>query len=169
MVTKIADVIIGKKLPALVDVRDESTEETRVVCELKKGADPELVMAYLYKHTTLQTNVQVNLTCLVPTAQPDVAAPKRVDLVEALHHFLQFRFEVVTKRLEFDLAKLRERIHILEGFVKIFDALDETIRIIRRSENRQDAHKKLVKRFDLTDAQTAAILELRLYLSLIHI
>ena len=163
VVSKIADVIIGKKLPPLLDVRDESTDVTRVVCEIKKGADENLVMAYLYKHTPLQTNVQVNLTCLVPTAQPDVAAPQRLDLVAMLRHFLDFRMEVVTKRLQFDLDKLLERIHILEGFVLIFDALDETIRIIRRSDNRQDAHDKLVRRFSLSDAQTSAILELRLH------
>lgn len=163
VVAKIAEVILGKKLPALLDVRDESTEICRVVLELKKGADPELVMAYLYKHTPLQTNVQINLTALVPTEQPDVAAPKRLSLREILRHFLDYRMEVVERRLRFDLEKLLERIHILEGFATIFDALDETIRIIRRADDREDAHQKLVRRFGLTDLQTSAILELRLY------
>ncbi|MFW6085933.1 MAG: DNA gyrase/topoisomerase IV subunit A [Myxococcota bacterium] len=163
IVEKIAEVILGRKLPALLDVRDESTEDCRIVCEMKKGADPQLVMAYLYKHTPLQTNVQVNLNCLVPTEKADVAAPMRLDLHGVLRHFLDFRMRVVTKRLEFDLEKLRERIHILEGFVIIFDALDETIRIIRRSDGRQDAKKKLIKRFDLSEEQTDAILDLRLY------
>ncbi|MFW6051696.1 MAG: DNA gyrase/topoisomerase IV subunit A [Myxococcota bacterium] len=163
IVEKIAEIIIGRKLPGLLDVRDESTDDCRIVCELKKGTDPQLVMAYLYKHTPLQTNVQVNLNCLVPTDKDEVAAPMRLDLPRLLRQFLDFRMDVVTRRLEYDLAKLRERIHILEGFVIIFDALDETIRIIRRSEGRQDAKRKLIKRFDLTEVQTDAILDLRLY------
>ena len=181
VVEKIADVIIGRKLPGLVDVRDESTEECRIVCELKGGVDPELVLAYLYKHTPLQVNVQVNLTCLVPThdyditngvpdpdveivvPSGDVAAPQRLDLLTALRHFLDFRMEVVTRRLRFALKKLWDRIHILEGFVTIFDALDETIKIIRRSDDKADAAKKLMKRFELSDRQVEAILELRLH------
>ena len=163
VVEKIAEVIIQKKLPVLLDVRDESTEDCRIVCEMKKDADPKLIMAYLYKHTPLQTNVQVNLTCLVPTANPEVAAPKRIGLKEILRHFLDFRMEVVTKRLEFELEQLEKRIHILRGFVTIFDALDEAIRIIRRSEGKQDAAQKLMKRFKLDDVQADAILELKLY------
>jgi len=163
LVEKIADVIIGKKLPVLLDVRDESTEETRIVLEHKKGADPELIMAYLYRHTPLQTNVSVNMTCLLPTDQEDVAAPQRVSLKEALKAFLDFRMEVVTRRLEHDLNKLLERIHVLEGLITIFDALDETIRIIRRSDGKRDAAGKLMERFELTAEQVDAILELKLY------
>jgi DNA gyrase subunit A len=163
IVEKIAEVIIAKKLPVLIDVRDESTDDCRIVCEMKKDADPQLIMAYLYKHTPLQTNVQVNLTCLVPTANPEVAAPQRIGLKSILRHFLDFRMEVVTKRLEFELDQLLKRIHILEGFVLVFDALDEAIRIIRRSEGKQDAAQKLMKRFNLDDLQVDAILELKLY------
>ncbi len=163
VVEKIAEVILKKRLPHLLDVRDESTEECRIVLEYKKGADPQLVMAYLYKHTPLQTNIQVNLTCLVPTDVEGVSSPSRLTLLEMLRHFLEFRMEVVTKRLEHDLEQLRKRIHVLEGFVKIFDALDETIRIIRRSDGRADAAQKLMKRFDLSQLQVDAILELRLY------
>lgn len=163
VVEKIAEVIINKKLPVLIDVRDESTEECRIVCEMKKDADPHLIMAYLYKNTPLQTNVQVNLTCLVPTANPEVAAPQRLGLKPILRHFLDFRMEVVTKRLEFQLEQLRSRIHVLEGFVKVFDALDEAIKIIRRSDGKQDAANKLMKRFKLDELQVDAILELKLY------
>ena len=163
VVEKIAEVIVQKKLPSLTDVRDESTDDCRIVCEMRKGADEQLIMAYLYKHTPLQTNVQVNLTCLVPTSNPDVAAPQRIGLKAILRHFLDFRMEVVTKRLEFELAQLEKRIHILEGFITIFDALDEAIRLIRRSEGKQDAAQKLMKRFDLDDLQADAILELKLY------
>jgi len=163
VVEKIAEIILARKLPVLLDVRDESTDDCRIVCEIKKGADPQLVAAYLYRHTPLATNVQVNLTCLVPTNRSDVAAPQRLDLLRILRAFLDFRMEVVTRRLDFQLEKLRERIHILEGFAAIFDALDETIRIIRRSEGKKDAAAKLMKRFDLDETQIDAILELRLY------
>jgi DNA gyrase subunit A len=120
-------------------------------------------MAYLYKNTPLQVHVQVNLTCLVPTSSPDIAAPRRLNLAEMLRYFLDFRFETVTKRLEFDKAELEKRIHLLEGLEKIFDALDEVIRIIRKSEDKKDAAAKLMKRFALSDEQADAILELRLY------
>ncbi|MBW2551185.1 MAG: DNA topoisomerase IV subunit A [Deltaproteobacteria bacterium] len=163
VVEKIAEVIIAKKLPVLIDVRDESTDDCRIVCEMKKDVDPQFIMAYLYKHTPLQTNVQVNLTCLVPTANPEVAAPQRIGLKAILRHFIDFRMEVVTKRLEFELDQLLKRIHILEGFVTIFDVLDEAIRIIRKSEGKQDAAQKLMKRFNLDDLQVDAILELKLY------
>ena len=163
IVEKIAEVIISKKLPTLLDVRDESTEVTRIVCEIKAGTDPQLVMAYLYKHTPLSLNVQVNLTCLVPVEGSDVAAPQRLDLVSILREFLKFRMQVVTKRIEFDLEQLRTRIHILEGFEKIFDVLDETIAIIRKSEGKQDAAQKLMKRFGIDAEQVDAILELKLY------
>src|SRR5690606_38040786 len=163
VVEKIAEVILKKRLPHLIDVRDESTDDCRIVLEHKKGADPQLVMAYLYKHTPLSTNVQVNLTCLVPTDVEEVSAPARVDLKTMLRHFLDFRMEVVTKSLRHELDQLEKRIHVLEGFVKVFDALDETIRIIRRSEGRADAAEKLMKRFELSEAQVDAIPELRLY------
>jgi DNA gyrase subunit A len=163
LVEKIADVIISKKLPALLDVRDESTDQVRVVLEIKKGANAELVMAYLNKHTPLQGNVAVNLTCLVPTDRPEVQIPERLDLKAILQHFLNFRFDVITRRLEHELGKLKDRLHILEGFEKVFDALDEIIRIIRKSEGKQDAAEKIMKRFGLDEVQTDAILELKLY------
>jgi DNA gyrase subunit A len=163
IVERVADVIISKKLPALLDVRDESTDVCRVVCEIKAGTDPQMIMTYLYKHTPLATNVQVNLTCLVPVPGSDVCTPQRLDLVSILKHFLAFRMEVVKKRLAFDLEQLRARIHILEGFEKIFDVLDETIAIIRKSEGKQDAAQKLMKRFGLDAEQVDAILELKLY------
>ncbi len=163
VVEKIAEVILSRKLPALLDVRDESTDDTRIVLEFKKEADPQMIMAYLYKHTPLSTNVRVDLTCLVPTENKDVASPARLDLRKILRHFLDFRMEVVTNRLQHDLDELKKRIHILEGFEIVFDALDETIRIIRRSKGKQDAAEKLIKRFKLDEEQVDAILELKLY------
>ncbi len=162
-IEKIAEIIIARKLPGLLDVRDESTDDCRVVMELKKGTDPQLVMAYLYKRTPLQTTVSVDMTALVPTNHPDMPAPRRLSLSEVLRHFLDFRMEVVTARLQFDFDKLNERIHILDGFATVFDVLDETIRIIRRSNDKADAAKKLIKRFELSELQVDAILELRLH------
>lgn len=163
IVEKIAEVIIGKKLPALLDVRDESTDIVRIVMEIKRGTDPQLVMAYLYKHTPLSTHIAVNLTCLVPTDNPDLSAPKRLSLDEILNQFLTYRLATITRRLEFDLGEIKARIHLLEGLDKIFDALDEVIAIIRKSEGKADAGEKLIKRFQLSDEQTDAILELKLY------
>jgi DNA gyrase subunit A len=188
LVERIAEIIIARKLASLVDVRDESTTEVRIVLEIKKGTDPQLVMAYLYKNTPLQTSVPINLTCLVPPdpippkkgAQqvgaveddgegPGVkeevlpAIPARLSLGQMIRHFLDFRMLTVERRLRFDLGKLKKRIHVLEGFVKVFDALDEMIRIIRKSDGRADAKKKLMTRFELSEEQVDAILELRLY------
>jgi DNA gyrase subunit A len=163
VVERIAEVIINKKLPMLVDVRDESTDDVRIVLELKSGSDPNLVMSYLFKHTPLETSFFVNLTALVPTENKEIAAPVRLDLKAMLREFLDFREETVRRRFEFELAELERRIHILEGFRTIFDALDECIRIIRKSEGKADAAEKIMKRFGLSDLQTDAILELKLY------
>jgi DNA gyrase subunit A len=163
LVAKFGDLVRERKLTPLVDVRDESTKEVRIVLEIKRDADPELVMAYLYKHTPLQTNFGVNLTCLVPTQNPEVGAPKRLDLKSILRYFLDFRFEVVTRRFGFDLKEVQRRLHILEGFEKVYDALDEMLRIIRRSEGKEDAAGKLIKRFKLSEEQAEAILEMKLY------
>jgi DNA gyrase subunit A len=163
LVEKIAEVIIERKLASLLDVRDESTADTRIVLEIKKDTDPQLVMAYLYKHTPLQSSIGVDFTCLVPTDNPDVAGPARLNLSALLRHFLDFRMDVVEKRLRHELDELQHRIHILDGFAKIFDALDETIRIIRKSEGKKDAAEKLMKRFEIDAEQVDAILELKLY------
>ena len=125
-----------------VDVKDVSTDDVRIELEIKRDADAKMVMAYLFKHTPLQTNFAVNLTCLIPTENPEVGRPERLDLKSILWHFLHFRLEVVTTRLEHELAALRSRIHVLEGFEKVFDALDEIIRIIRKSDGKQDAARE---------------------------
>jgi DNA gyrase subunit A len=164
LVERIADVALSRKLPPLVDVKDLSTEDVRIALELKGDADIKLVMAYLYKHTPLQTNFAVNLTCLVPTENnPEVGRPGRLGLHEILWHFLHFRLEVVTRRLEHELEALKKRIHVLEGFEKVFDALDEILRIVRKSEGKADAAEKIMKRFALDAEQTDAILELKIY------
>jgi DNA gyrase subunit A len=139
LVERIADVALSRKLPPLLDVRDLSTDDVRIAIELKKDADEKMVMAYLFKHTPLQINFAVNLTCLIPTENPEVGRPERLDLHSMLWHFLHFRLDVVTKRLEHELASIKKRVHILEGFEKVFDALDEILKIVRKSEGKADA------------------------------
>jgi DNA gyrase subunit A len=163
LVEQIGDVVLSRKMPYLVDVKDVSTDDVRIELELKSGADDNLVMAYLFKHTSLQNTFAVNLTCLVPTENAEIGRPERLDLKQMLWHFLHFRLEVVTSRLEHELEQLKRRIHILEGFEKVFDALDEIIRIIRKSDGKADSAEKIMKRFELDAEQTDAILELKLY------
>ena len=163
LLEKIGGLIADRKVPQLSDVRDESTDEVRIVLELRKTADAPAAMAFLFKHPPLQINYNVNLTCLVPVAGSDVPQPERVNLRKMLWSWLLFRHQTVRRRFEFELEKLRERIHILEGFELVFDALDEAIRIIRGSEGKRDAAEQLMGRFDLDDVQTEAILELKLY------
>jgi DNA gyrase subunit A len=163
LIEQIADNIIKGKVPQLVDVRDESTDDVRIVLEIKRGMEAEAAMAFLLKHTALQMRFHVNMTCLLPTDNPEVGAPSKVDLATVLRHFLDFRMQVVVRRLEYELAQLEKRIHILRGFEKIFDALDEAIRIIRSSENKADAASRLMHRFQLDDVQADAILETKLY------
>ncbi len=163
LVERIADVVLARKMPLLLDVKDVSTDDVRIELELKKEADEQKVLAYLFKHTPLQSSFAVNLTCLVPTENPDVGRPERLDLASMLWHFLQFRLEVVTKRLEHELADLNRRMHILQGLALVFDALDQILKIIRASDGREDSAKKIMARFKLDQEQTDAILELRLY------
>jgi DNA gyrase subunit A len=168
LVERIAEIIVQGKMPLITDVRDVSTEDIRIDLLLREDADIAKVLAYLHKNTPLQTNFNVNMTCLVPTENPEIGSPDRLGLKEILWHFLHFRLSVVTARLENELAALERRIHILEGFAIVFDALDEIIRIIRASDGKADAAQKIMKRFPkekggLDDEQTDAILELKLY------
>ena len=163
LIESIADHILNDRVPQLVDVRDESTDDIRIVLELKRGADADAAMAYLLKHTPLQSRFHANVTALVPIEGSDVCSPARVDLKTILRYFLDFRMDVVTRRLRFDLDQLEKRIHILAGFEKIFNALDEAIKIIRASENKVDAAQRLMHRFRLDDIQADAVLETKLY------
>src|SRR3954462_275716 len=164
LVERIGEVAAGRNLPPLVDVKDLSTDDVRIALELKKDADEKMVMAYLFKHTPLQTNFVVNLTCLEPTERNvEVGRPKRMDLHEILWHFLHFRLDVVTKRLEHELASIKKRVHMLEGFEKVFDALDDILKIVRKSEGKADAAQQIMRKYELDAEQTDAILELKLY------
>jgi len=163
LIEQIGEHIITKKLPQITDVRDESTDDIRIALELRRPEDTAPAMAYLFKRTSLQQNYHVNLTCLIPTENPEVAAPAKLDLHGVLSHWIAFRRDTVRRRFEYELHNLLERLHVLLGFEVIFDMLDEAIRIIRRSEGRRDASEKLMDFFDLDDIQADAILQLRLY------
>jgi len=176
LVEAIAQVVISRKMPLLLDVKDVSTDDVRIELQVKKDAEIEKVMAFLFKHTLLQTNFNVNLTCLIPTDNPEVGRPERLGLKAILWHFLHFRLEVVTKRLAHELEQLRKRIHTLEGFAFAFDILDDLIKIIRASEGKADAAAKILKKYGVTPhgprkpkddgldpEQVDDILELKLY------
>lgn len=160
----IGSIIEARKLPQLTGLTNESNEKNglRIALDVKPGTDPEVVMAYLYRHTQLQENVAYNMTCLVPEADGKTR-PERIGLKAILRYFLDFRFATVKRRFEFDLEQLRKRIHILEGFAIVFDELDKAIRIIRHSEGKADAAVKLMRAFPLDEEQTNAILEAQLY------
>ncbi|MEE3347209.1 MAG: DNA topoisomerase IV subunit A [Nitrospinota bacterium] len=158
LIEKIAEIIIAKKLPPLTDVRDESDEKIRVVLEIKSTADENKMMSYLLKHTDLETNFQLNFTCLKPNGEP-----ARLSLLEICQYFLEFRKQVVTRRLNYELSLLEKRLHLLAGFAAIFRDLDKALKLIRSSKSRKEAHEKLQKYFKLDDEQTNAILEIPLY------
>jgi DNA gyrase subunit A len=163
LVESIAEHVIARKLPHVVDVRDESTDDVRIVLELRSDASPELAMAYLYKHTELSTTFNVNLTCLAPTSNPLVGQPARLSLAAICRYFLDFRLDVVTRRLEHERRKLAARVHVLDGFAKLHADLDRALRIIRQAESRPDAATKLSAAFGFDEPQVDAILEIRLY------
>ena len=163
LVARIGELIGKGQVPQLTNVKDLSTDDIRIMLELRPGANVDAAMAYLFKNTPLQTNFNVNLTCLLPAVGAEVAVPARLDLKSMLLHFLDFRLDIVTRRLNHELANLRRRIHILEGFEIVFDALDEAIVIIRNSDGKPDAAPKLMSRFGLSDLQADAILETKLY------
>jgi len=162
--TEIGELIADRKLPQLTDLVDETSSESglRIVLETKSDADPEAVMAYLFKHTPLEQNVSYNATALVPDGDGGLV-PRRVGLGEMLNHFNQFRFATTQRRYEFQLEQLRKRIHILEGFAILFDGIDKALKLIRDSNGKADAAKKLMRAFPLDEIQTNAILELQLY------
>ena len=162
----IGRIVEDRKLPQLLGQSNESNDKEglRLVLEVKPGTDPNLVMAYLYKHTELQKTFSYNMTALVPNADGTRMVPKDgLSLKDLLQHFLDFRLATVKRRFEYQLRQLRKRIHILEGFAIIFNALDEAIRIIRGSTGKPDAAEKLKVAFALDDEQVTAVLDAQLY------
>ncbi|MFO0825851.1 MAG: DNA topoisomerase (ATP-hydrolyzing) [Gemmataceae bacterium] len=162
----IASIIEERKLPQLTGQSNESNEKDglRLVLEIKPGTDPNLVMAYLYKHTDLQSTFSYNMTALVPSPGGKAMVPRDgLSLKEMLQYFLDFRLITVRRRFEYDLRQLKKRIHILEGFAIIFNALDRAIKLIRESSGKPDAADKLKTAFKLDDEQVTAILDAQLY------
>jgi len=159
---KVLERIIGllddRKLPQVTTVRDESTDVIRLVLEIKAETSPELVTAYLFKHTDLESSFPINFTALKPTMEPE-----RLPLKELMRYFLDFRLEITTKRLNFDLKILKARLHILKAFEMLYDDLDTAIKLIRKSKSREEASEKIKKHFKFDDEQTKAIMEMQLY------
>src|SRR5947209_5177296 len=164
LIADIGAIIESRKVPQLLDVLDSSNKKNglKIALEVKAGTDPNLVMAYLYRHTALQENFAYNLTCLAP-GEDGTLRPERLGLKAILRHFLDFRFATVRRRFEYDLERLRERIHLLEGFRIIFDALDKALKLIRAIEGKKDAAEKLIKTFKLDEIQANAVLDAQLY------
>lgn len=157
LVEHIARLVEEKKLPDISEVRDESDRDgIRVVLELKRGANPQYILRYLYKHTALETSFGVILLALVG------GKPEICNMREALGHFLAFRREVVLRRSRFELKEAEERAHVLEGFLRALDMIDRVIALIRSSQSVPEARARLMEELGFTEKQAQAILELRL-------
>ncbi|HSV32052.1 MAG TPA: DNA gyrase subunit A [Atribacteraceae bacterium] len=157
LVQSIAHLIQNKKITDVAEVRDESDRDgMRIVLELKKGANPQFIINYLYKHTTLQVSFGVILLALVDNR------PEVMGVAEALRHFIGFRKEVVTRRSRFELRENEERAHILEGFLRALDQVGQIIATIRSSQTVQEARSRLMSEFDFSEKQAQAILDMRL-------
>jgi len=159
LITKIADLVKEKRLEGISDIRDESdrNKEVQIIIELKSNSYPKKVLNRLFELTQLQTAYHINILALVDRIQPRV-----LNLRSALNEFIKHRQEVVRKRCEFDLARAKEREHILEGLKKALDHIDEIIQIIKKSANREDAGKNLISKFAFSTIQANAILDMRL-------
>jgi DNA gyrase subunit A len=162
LVKSIAELTREKKLEGISDLRDESSDTTRIVIELKRDAIPRVVLNQLYKHTTMQASFGVIMLALVPDARTRQLVPKVMGLKEALEHYLLHRHEVIVRRAQFDLDKALDREHILEGLKIAVDNIDEVIKVIRKADNPETASTQLQKRFKLSERQAEAILNMRL-------
>lgn len=157
MIKKTADLVNDHKIEGITDIRDESDRNgMRIVYELKRDVIPNVVLNKLYKYTSLQTSFSVNNITLVN------GRPFLLNLKEMIEKFVEFRHEIVVKRTKYDLRKAEERAHLLEGLIIASDNIDEVIAIIRGSKSPDEAKENLIKRFDLSDLQSRAIVEMRL-------
>lgn len=157
LLEKIALLARTKKIEGISDLRDESDKDgIRIVVELKRDANPQIILNNLYKHTSLQTTFSIQLLALV------AETPEVLTLKEALQNFLDFRFEVITRRTKFELSEAEKRAHILEGLKIAIENIDEVVKIIKKSKDVKMARKRLIERFSLTEIQAQAILDMRL-------
>ncbi|GAA3569553.1 DNA gyrase subunit A [Snuella lapsa] len=157
MIKKTADLVNEKKMDGIATIRDESDRNgMRIVYVLKRDAIPNIVLNKLYKYTALQSSFSVNNIALVD------GRPRLLNLKELIHYFVEHRHDVVVRRTTYELRKAEERAHILEGLIIASDNIDEVIAIIRASSNADEARESLIKRFELTEIQARAIVEMRL-------
>ncbi len=157
LIIKIAELVKLKKIEGITDIRDESNREgVRVVIELRKDVNANIILNQLYKHTQLQDTFGVIMLALVNNE------PKVLNLLDMLKYFLLHQEDVVTRRTKYDLNKAEERDHVLQGLLKALDFIDEVISIIRSSQNTQEAKERLIARFELTEVQAQAIVDMRL-------
>lgn len=164
LLLKIAQEVEAGEIPQIEDIVDESGEdEIRIVAYLKRGTEHEAVLAYLFRHTDLEKKFHLNLTCLVPSKNHDIPVPAQIGIRRALQEFLTFRFEVVTRRLEQQKRKLKERVHILEAFVAVFSDLQRAVTLIQASGSKADARARVEQAFGLTTRQAEAIITIPLY------
>lgn len=157
LVTRIAELVTEKEIDGIRDIRDESDENTRVVIELKRGEQAKVVINQLYQKTALESSFGVTLLAL------DKKRPKQMNIKELIECYIEHRRDVVTRRTKFRLKQAEDRAHILEGYIIALDNLDDFVKIIRSSANREEAKVKLMAKYPLSERQTDAILELRLY------
>ncbi|RUT71981.1 DNA gyrase subunit A [Flavobacterium cupreum] len=157
MIKRTADLVNDKKIEGIANIRDESDRNgMRIVYILKRDATPNVVLNTLYKFTSLQSSFSVNNIALVK------GRPQMLNLKDMIHYFIEHRHDVVVRRTRFELRKAEERAHILEGLIIASDNIDEVIAIIRGSKNTEEAREKLIERFNLSDIQARAIVEMRL-------
>ena len=156
LIERIAELVKDKRLTGISDLSDESKTDTRIVIELKKGEESELILNSLYKFTDLQTTFGIIMLALVN----DV--PRVLNLKQILVKYLEHRYDVTVRKTRYELNKAKKRAHILEGFIKALDHIDEIIRIIRASSDGNSARVALMEKFDFTDIQARAILDMRL-------
>ncbi|MBI2023934.1 DNA gyrase subunit A [Candidatus Giovannonibacteria bacterium] len=158
LITKMADLVREKRIEGIKDIRDESDKEgLTIAIDLKHDAVPEKILNSLYKFTDLERAYHFNMIALIDGIQPQVLSVKSI-----LEQFISWRKIVIERRAKFELRKAEERAHILEGLKKALDHIDAVIKTIKSSASKEDAHKNLVKKFDLSDKQAGAILEMRL-------
>ena len=157
LVTRIADLVGDKEIDGIRDLRDESDENTRIVIEIKRGEQAKVVINQLFQKTALESSFGVTLLAL------DKKRPKQMNVKELIECYIEHRREVVTRRTQFRLDRAKDRAHILEGYIIALDNLDDFVKIIRASSNREEAKVRLMGKYPLSERQTDAILELRLY------
>lgn len=157
IVKKISDIRLDKKIDGIIDVRDESAETVRIAIDIKKDADKELILAYLYKNTDLQISYNYNMVAIVNHR------PMTLGILPLLDAYIKHQEDVVRRRTIYDLETAKARLHIIEGLIRALSILDDIIRVIRASKNKADSVKNLVSEFAFTELQADAIVRLQLY------